>query len=114
MLIVVLLKQILIMAILMAVGVFLSRKGFLSAQGSKDIGAILLRIVIPCVIVRSYLTEYTPEKMEGFLYSLLFALIAYVLAMAISYVVYGKRRRIDNFSAAFCNAGLSGFRWCRQ
>lgn len=43
----ILLERIAIMALLMAVGVYLSRKGFLSEQGSRDLGAILLRIIIP-------------------------------------------------------------------
>ena len=50
----ILLERIAIMALLMAVGVYLSRKGFLSEQGSRDLGAILLRIIIPCVIIKSY------------------------------------------------------------
>ena len=56
MLILILLRQIAIMALLMAVGILLSRRGFLSPQGTKDLGAILLRIIIPCVIVKSYIT----------------------------------------------------------
>ena len=47
MLISILLRQIAIMALLAAVGVYLSRKGFLSPQGTKDMGAILLRVIIP-------------------------------------------------------------------
>ena len=51
------------MALLAAVGVYLSRAGFLSAQGAKDLGAILLRVVIPCVIVKSYITQFSRERL---------------------------------------------------
>ncbi|MDO4315751.1 MAG: AEC family transporter [Oscillospiraceae bacterium] len=108
MLILILLKQIAIMALLVAVGLLLSRKGFLSAQGTKDLGAILLRVVIPCVIVKSYITEFSRERLLELALSAGLALVGFILAMAAAYLAYGKRRRIENFAAAFCNAGFIG------
>ena len=108
MLILILLRQIAIMALLMAVGIYLSRKGFLSPQGTKDLGAILLRIIIPCVIVKSYITTYSRERLLELALSAGLALVAFILAMGIAYLVYGKRRRIENFASAFCNAGFIG------
>ena len=108
MLILILLRQIAIMALLMAVGILLSRRGFLSPQGTKDLGAILLRIIIPCVIVKSYITTYSRERLLELALSAGLALVAFILAMGIAYLVYGKRRRIENFAAAFCNAGFIG------
>ena len=108
MLILILLRQIAIMALLMAVGIYLSRKGFLSPQGTKDLGAILLRIIIPCVIVKSYITTYSRERLLELVLSAGLALVAFILAMGIAYLVYGKRRRIENFASAFCNAGFIG------
>ena len=108
MLISILLRQIAIMALLMAVGILLSRRGFLSPQGTKDLGASLLRIIIPCVIVKSYITTYSRERLLELALSAGLALVAFILAMGIAYLVYGKRRRIENFAAAFCNAGFIG------
>ena len=104
----ILLERIAIMALLMAVGVYLSRKGFLSEQGSRDLGAILLRIIIPCVIIKSYITEYSHQRLLELGLSALLALISYVVAMLLSYLVFGQRRRLENFAAAFCNAGFIG------
>lgn len=108
MLIAILLKQIATMALLVAVGIFLSRKGFLTVQGSKDLGSILLRVIIPCVILKSYLIQYSQKRLEELILSAALALLGFVLAMLIAYAVYGKRRRIENFAAAFCNAGFIG------
>ena len=108
MLISILLRQIAIMALLAAVGVYLSRKGFLSPQGTKDLGAILLRVIIPCVIVKSYITEFSRERLLELALSAGLALIGFILAMVISYLVFGKRRRLENFAASFCNAGFIG------
>ena len=96
------------MALLAAVGVYLSRKGFLSPQGTKDLGAILLRVIIPCVIVKSYITEFSRERLLELALSAGLALIGFILAMVISYLVFGKRRRLENFAASFCNAGFIG------
>ena len=108
MLISILLRQIAIMALLAAVGLYLSRKGFLSPQGTKDLGAILLRVIIPCVIVKSYITEFSRERLLELALSAGLALIGFILAMVISYLVFGKRRRLENFAASFCNAGFIG------
>ena len=108
MLISILLRQIAIMALLIAVGLYLSRKGFLTAQGSRDLGAILLRIIIPCVIVKSYITQYSRERLLELALSAGLALAGFALAMGIAYLAYGRRRRIENFAAAFCNAGFIG------
>lgn len=104
----ILLKQIAIMALLIAVGVVLRHKGFLSEQGTKDLGAILLRIIIPCVIIKSYIVPRTPERIQALALSAGLALLGFLVAMALAYVVFGKRRRMENFAAAFCNAGFIG------
>ena len=108
MLILILLRQIAIMALLAAVDMYLSRKGFLSPQGTKDLGTILLRVIIPCVIIKSYITEFSRERLLELALSAGLALIGFILAMVISYLVFGKRRRLENFAAAFCNAGFIG------
>ena len=107
-LVIILLKQIAVMAMLVTVGIFLRRKSYLTLQGTKDLGNLLLRVIIPCVILKSYLIEYTPERLAALGVSTLLALIGFLLAMALSYILYGKQRRIENFSAAFCNAGFIG------
>lgn len=105
---IILLKQICIMFLLIAVGVFLVKKGYLSEQGGKDLGAILLRVVIPCVVLKSYITEYTPERARDLAVSAGMALLALATAMAVSYLVFGTRKRIENFGASFCNVGFIG------
>ncbi len=108
MLLLIVFKQIVIMALLVAVGTLLTKRGYLSEQGSKDLGAILLRVAIPCVIVKSYITEYSTQRLMGLALSAGLALLALVLAMAVSYLIFGQRKRIENFAAAFSNAGFIG------
>ncbi len=111
--ILILLRQIAIMALLVAAGVYLSRNGFLSKQGTKDLGALLLRLIIPCVIIKSYITERTPERLVALGLSAGLALLGMVLSLLLSYLVFGTRKRMENFASAFCNAGFIGIPLCQ-
>jgi len=96
------------MFLLIAIGILLVKKGFLSEQGGKDLGAILLKVVIPCVILKSYITEYTPERARDLAVSAGMALLALAVAMAVSFIVFRMKYSIENFGAAFCNVGFIG------
>lgn len=50
----------------------------------------------------------TPERIQALALSAGLALLGFLVAMALAYVVFGKRRRMENFAAAFCNAGFIG------
>ena len=104
----ILLTQTFIMFILMILGLILSKTGLLTEHGSKDMANILLYAVIPCVIIRSYITDFTMEKLYGLLMSAVLAVAAFAVAIAVSYIIYGMRKPIDNFGTAFCNAGFIG------
>lgn len=105
---IILLWQIAIMALLMAVGYGLRKKEFLTEQGTKDLGALLLRVIIPCVVMRSYMVEYTPQRLRELLLSAVLAAVGFALALAVAALVYGRKRPVENFAAAFCNAGFIG------
>lgn len=104
----VLLNQIIVMFLLMGLGIFLYRKKILSEQGAKDLGAILIRIIIPCVIIKSYFIKFSQEKLIELAISGGLALLSLLLGMIISYIIYGKKKKIENFAAAFSNAGFIG------
>lgn len=96
------------MFLLMIMGLILAKTGLLTEQGSKDIANILLYTVIPCVIIRSYITDFTVGKLKGLLLSAILAMIAFAVSIAVSYLLYRMRRPVDNFGTAFCNAGFIG------
>lgn len=105
---VVLLRQIAVMALLMAAGVWLVKKKMLSEQGCKELGALLLNVVIPCVILRSYMIDFSVEKLKELALSAALAVFSLVIAMVVGSLVYGTKRGIQNFAASFCNAGFIG------
>lgn len=102
------LRQIVIMFVYMAIGGLLFKKGLITKEGSKSLANLLLYAVLPCVVVKSFCVARTPERMSGLLVSFLAALGILLLAMAVSHLLF-KKNPIDDFGAAFSNAGFMGF-----
>lgn len=102
------LRQIVIMFVYMAIGGLLFQKGLITKEGSKSLANLLLYAVLPCVVVKSFCVARTPERMSGLLVSFLAALGILLLAMAVSHLLF-KKNPIDDFGAAFSNAGFMGF-----
>lgn len=104
----ILLQQTIIMFALMLLGLLLSRRGMITEQGSRDLSNVLLYAVIPCVILRSYMSEFSMEKLRAMGLSALIAVIAFAASIAVAYLTCGTRQRIENFAVAFGNAGFIG------
>ncbi|MBQ6334550.1 MAG: AEC family transporter [Erysipelotrichaceae bacterium] len=104
----ILIKQVFIMYVLMFTGYLAYRKQFISDQGTKDIGKILLNIVFPILIISNFCVERTPEKTAELLSSLVIAIICMALSIAIAFLVFHKKDRIGEFAAAFSNTGFIG------
>lgn len=102
------LRQIVIMFVYMAIGGLLFQKGLITKEGSKSLANLLLYAVLPCVVVKSFCVARTPERVSGLLVSFLAAFGILLLAMAVSHLLF-KKNPIDDFGAAFSNAGFMGF-----
>ncbi|WP_008698358.1 hypothetical protein [Fusobacterium ulcerans] len=89
----VLLNQIIVMFLLMGVGIVLYRKKLLSEQGAKDLGAILIKVIIPCVIIKSYFIKFSIEKLEELAISGGLSLLSLLIAMAVAGFIYKKIKR---------------------
>lgn len=90
------------------IGYVLAKKKLITMDGCKELVNLLLLVVIPFVILNSFLVEKTNEKTIGLLCAMLLSLISFILSMGFSYLFYGTKHRIENFSAAFSNAGFIG------
>lgn len=104
----ILLTQTFIMFILMILGLILSKTGLLTEHGSKDMANILLYAVIPCVIIRSYITDFTMEKLYGLLMSAVLAVAAFASILNLLQWTYGiviitRRKDMINIKKVFVN-----------
>ena len=57
-------RQLCIMLLYMLVGYTLYKKKILTEAGSKELAAMLVKIIIPAVIINSFCSEYTPERAQ--------------------------------------------------
>lgn len=103
----ILLKQIVIMFILMFIGLLLFRFKKITKDGSKELGNVLIYVIMPCVVINAYMTEFSAERLRGLALSFGLSALALVLAMVISQLIF-KKHPIENFGTAFSNAGFMG------
>lgn len=105
--ILIILRQVIIMFLLAAIGYIMFRAKKISSEGSRTIGNILIYLSLPCVIINGFLVEYSAEKVTGLALSALLALLVLLLSMLISRICCG-RHAIDNFAGSFSNPGFFG------
>lgn len=104
----ILLRQLICMFIFMGIGYTLFKKTMLSERGSRELSNILLYIVLPAVIIHSYCKERTVERVHGLWQSFVISAALLLIAMVISGLIFGRRRRIENVGVAFSNCGFMG------
>ncbi len=104
----ILFKQNIIMAIYMALGFILYKKKMLSKTGTGELGKLLVSIIMPCIIMRSYYTvEFSMEKLMALGIAILAAIVCLVVAVGVSRVAFQKDP-IEHFGCSFSNAGFMG------
>ena len=102
-----LIQQVLIMFMLAAVGYICFRTKKITMEGCRTISNILIYLSLPCVIINSFLVEFSTEKLMGLLYSSLAAALVMVVSVVISRLFFSKDA-ILNFASAFSNPGFFG------
>lgn len=103
----ILLRQNIIMAIYMAIGYFLYKKNFITKNGSGELGKLLLYIVMPVVIIKAYMVEFSLQTLWNLGISMGAAIICLLLSVFVSRLFF-KKRPIEQFGSAFSNAGFIG------
>lgn len=102
-----LLNQIVIMFVFMGIGYVFYKIKFISDQGSKDLGKILLYLVIPVVVISNFMVENSAENINDLVSSSIISLLCMGVAMMVSYIFF-KEDGIANFRSSFSNAGFIG------
>ena len=102
-----LINQIIVMFIYMIFGFVLYKGKKISKEGSGNMATLLVWLIIPVVVVKSFCVEPTRERMIGLGLSVVAALAIQGLSILVSHLLF-KKRPIDNFASAFSNAGFIG------
>lgn len=101
------LNQVALMLGLMALGYLAVKQGFLTKQGSKDLSHILMYIVSPAVMLRSFMIVSTPEKTQLFIQSIGLGLLAFIISLLVAFL-FERKHPLFNFGITFANVGFIG------
>lgn len=95
------------MMIYVGIGFILCKKNLITESGIKSFVGLLLYTILPCAIINSFWRDSSSEQTIQML--LVFALSVGLLAISIllSHLFF-RKKPIDDFSAAFSNAGFMG------
>lgn len=99
--------QIALMFVMMMMGYGMYKVKRISSLGSKEMGAVLLYVVTPIIIMRAYTVEYTQQRAFNMLIALALGLFSVIISIIVSKLIY-KHERIENFAATYSNAGFMG------
>lgn len=102
-------NQILILFILIAVGFSLAKLKVLKSEAIKGITELVLLVVTPCVIIKSFVREFDPNALVNLLISLGVALLIHIICILASFTLKDKnisKQKVLQFSVIFSNAGF--------
>lgn len=102
------LLQIIKMFLMICVGIILYKKKIITTSVITGLSNILLYIATPCIIVNSFLQEYSPEKVPNLIFVFFMSIIIHILCIFLSKIVYPKGDPIDQWGLIFSNSGFIG------
>ena len=103
----VLLEQLATMSIYCLIGAVLHKTGLVNRDGCRAFSKLLLYVLLPCVIVNSFLRERAHEDTIQLLLCGGATVLLLAAAMALSRLLL-RRQPLEEFSTSFSNAGFMG------
>lgn len=106
------LHQAISMFLLIIVGAGCFKLNLLSKETVSQISALVLKIINPVVIFMAYQREFQPELVKNLGWTFLLSIIAYIIAIGVSYIFIKQREGrevvIERFSCIYSNCGFMG------
>jgi len=107
------LQQVGILFILIIIGFICGKTGVVTAEGKKVLSNLLVTIIMPAMILNSYLSEFDPNVLNNLLLAFGLSTVAMLLAMAVSFLLVFKlktpNKKVLWFAFSFSNAAYMGF-----
>ena len=102
--------QVLVLFLLILVGFLCNKAKLLTKEANKRISDLVVIVVAPCVIVKSFLREFNPRMLTMLLLALLIAAVSHIVMILLCALLIRdkdeQRRRVLQFGAMFSNAGF--------
>ena len=100
-------RQMLVMGIFMVLGILLFKGKLITMDGSKTMSNLLIYIITPAAIFRSFCIPRTPEKVKAFLISFALCAFAQGLGVLFSHLIY-KKKPMQEYATTYSNSGFFG------
>lgn len=84
----ILLRLQLSMYLIVAVGIFLSRKKFISEENESFLSSLLIKVVLPCSIIKSFIIEFNAELLQQFAATLGIACLATAAQLLLGWLAF--------------------------
>lgn len=104
----ILIKEIITMFLLMGLGIFMYRKNYISDKGTYQMSNILLYFCTPCIIITSFNTTVSLQKLEDLGITFILSVISITIGFLVAYILFKKDKRIERFAIGFSNIGFIG------
>ena len=105
-------QQVAIMFLLILAGAFLTRRGMLSPKGASELSTVLLYLIVPALIIRSFIRPVSTDLLIGLGLSVLLAFLFHLLAIKCSQLLHGKsieETAILRMGSIYSNCGFMAF-----
>ncbi len=106
-------EQVLVLFMLILVGFFCNKFKLLNKEANKRISDLVVIVVAPCVIIKSFIREYNMEMLTQLLLALLVAAVSHIVMILLSYLLIQDgsdfnriRNKVLRFGSVFSNAGF--------
>lgn len=103
-------SQVAILFLLIFVGALLTKFKVLNEVSVKGITDLVILVVTPCVIVKSFFREFSKESLKGLIISSLIAFLAHICFIILSKLLIKDkneaRQSVLRFGAIFSNCGF--------
>ncbi|OLF69613.1 AEC family transporter [Loigolactobacillus backii] len=101
------------MFLLMAVGFLANRVGFIHEQTSKDLTAILLYIVSPCLIIKAFEQPFSVHQLTQLSLAFVGTVLSYLVAIIVGRLAFHRVKNTEQrtalqFGTVYSNAGFMG------
>lgn len=105
--------QVLILFLMIGVGFFTRKRGWIDENGGHQMTRVLLNIVTPCIIIQSFQTlDMAHETLKQMGVTVLFAVAAHVIGLILGALIFRKgsadARALYRFAVVFSNCSFIG------
>ena len=105
--------QVAILCVMILLGFTLTKVGLVKIEAKGSISNLLVYLVVPCMIINSYITEFDQEVVTNLLWCFLFTFICFVIVtifiMSNTFFWKTEQKNILRFAMIFSNAAYMGF-----